>query len=101
MVRDSTREIAIRLALGATRHDLTRRILVQGVVLTGVGLVLGTLLARAVAQRIADQLHSVAIGDVLTWITVPTVVTAVCLVSVYSAARLAARTDPSVLLRSE
>jgi ABC-type antimicrobial peptide transport system permease subunit len=101
MVRDSSREIAIRLALGATRQQLVRRVLFQGIALTVLGLGIGTLLARSVAQRIADQLHETPIGDALTWITVPTVVTLVCLLSVYSAGRLAARTDPSVLLRSE
>lgn len=101
MVRDSVREIAIRMALGATTGQLTRRILMQGMVLTLAGLATGAFAARLVATRIADQLHDVSAWDPVTWVAVPALIALVSLLSVYTAAALAARTDPSRLLRAE
>jgi ABC-type lipoprotein release transport system permease subunit len=89
------------MALGASRADWTRRVLLQGAVITLAGLAVGSVLARYVAVRIADQLHEVPPSDLVTWITVPAFVTLVSLASVYSAARLASRIDPAVLLKTE
>jgi hypothetical protein len=101
MVRDSVREIAIRMALGATTGRLTRRILTQGAVVTLTGMTVGLVAARAVAVRVADRLHAVPASDPLTWVATLTLIAVVSLASVYAAAILAARTDPARLLRAE
>jgi predicted permease len=101
MVRDSVREIAIRMALGATTGRLTRRVVIQGVVVTLAGMTVGLFAARAVAVRLADQLHGVSAWDPFTWVAALTLIALVSLASVYAAAVLAARTDPTRLLRAE
>lgn len=100
MVRDSSREIAIRMALGSTGARLVRRILCQGIVLTIAGLAVGLIATRAVAMRIADQLHEVSAWDPLTWVTASALIVLVCLASVHMAAIRAARTDPVEVLRA-
>jgi predicted permease len=101
MVRDSVREIAIRMALGASHSHLIRRIVFQGLAIASVGIAAGLLATRLVAARIADQLYEVSAGDPLTWVLAPAVVGLVSLASVYAAALLASRTDPARLLRAE
>jgi hypothetical protein len=101
LVRDSVREIAIRMALGATTGRLTRRVLTQGVVVTLTGMTVGLVAARAVAVRIADRLHGVSPWDPFTWVAALALIALVSLASVYAAAVLAARTDPARLLRAE
>jgi ABC-type antimicrobial peptide transport system permease subunit len=101
MVRDSVREIAIRMALGATTGRLTRRVLTQGMVVTLTGMMVGLVAARAVAVRIADRLHGVSAWDPFTWMAALALIALVSLTSVYAAAVLAARTDPARLLRTE
>jgi predicted permease len=101
MVRDSVREIAIRMALGATTGRLTRRVLTQGAMVTLAGLAVGVVASRAVATRIADRLHGVSAWDPLPWMAALTLIALVSLASVYVAAVLAARTDPARLLRAE
>ena len=101
MVRDSVREIAIRMALGATTGRLTRRVVAQGVAVTLTGMMVGLVAARAVAVRIADRLHGVSAWDPFTWVAALTLIALVSLSSVYAAAILAARTDPARLLRAE
>jgi hypothetical protein len=101
MVRDSVREIAIRMALGATTGRLTRRVLTQGVAVTLTGLTVGSVAARAVAVRIADRLHGVSAWDPFTWVATLAVIALVSLASVHAAAVLATRTDPARLLRAE
>jgi ABC-type antimicrobial peptide transport system permease subunit len=101
MVRDSVREIAIRMALGATTGRLTRRVLTQGAVVTLAGMTVGLVAARAVAVRIADRLHGVSAWDPFTWVSALALIALVSLASVYAAAVLAARTDPARLLRAE
>jgi hypothetical protein len=101
MVRDSARELAIRLAVGASMGTVTRRVLLQGLALVAAGLAMGSIAGRFVAVRLAEQLHEVAPSDPLTWTLVPVLVATVSLLSVYWAGRLAARTDPAQLLRAD
>jgi hypothetical protein len=101
MVRESVREIAIRLALGATRGQLSRRILLRGFVIAVVGLALGLWVGVGVVTRIADQLHEVSIHAYGVWIGTAALVMIVSLASVGAAALVAARTEPARLLKPD
>jgi putative ABC transport system permease protein len=101
MVHDSRREIAIRMAVGATNARLRGRILAQGLALTAIGVAVGAGLSRLVAMRIADQLHGVTPLDPVALVIVPMLVGASGLVSVYRAAVLATRTNPAHRLRTD
>ena len=101
MVQDSRRELAIRIALGATRGSLWRRIVTQGLVVTLVGLAVGLGGARVVGTRIADQLYQVGPSDAVTLLAVSALVIVIGLSAVHWASRLAMRTNPARLLRAE
>jgi hypothetical protein len=101
MVKDSVREIAIRMALGASHVRLTSRIVAQGLLLTLVGILLGAGGAVLAAKRVADQLYRTSATDPPTFIAVPLLVAIVGLASVYWSSRLATRTDPAKYLREQ
>jgi putative ABC transport system permease protein len=101
MVRDSSREIAIRMALGASNRKLAARILTQGGVLTLTGVAIGMAGSIAISKQLADQLFSVRPDDALTFVAVPLLVFAIGVISVYWSAIIAARTDPARSLRGE
>ncbi len=101
LVKDSLREIAIRMALGASNTRLTRRIVFQGLLLTGAGSILGVGGARIVALRVGGELYGVETMDPTAFIVGPLMVILVGLVSVYASALAATRTTPSSHLGSE
>src|SRR5450432_1945848 len=96
-----TREIGIRMALGASAPDTLRLVLREGLMLTGVGLGVGLLLALAVGRLLASMLFEVSGADVLVFGTAAILLTAVSLLACYFPARAAARVDPLVALRYE
>lgn len=96
-----TREIGIRVALGARRASVLGLVMRQGLVLMVAGLLIGGLLALAAAGAVARALYGVRTADPVSWL-----LAAVVLVSVATLANLipawrAARVDPSVALRIE
>jgi putative ABC transport system permease protein len=96
-----TREIGIRLALGATARDVLRLTLRQGVVLTGAGLAAGVAASLALTGLLRALLFGVGARDVGTFAAVTVVLAAAALAASWIPARRAARTDPLTVLRYE
>ena len=101
VVAQRTRQIGIRMALGATQAQVLRDVLWYGIRLTSVGLALGFVGAVAATRVLASLLYSVKPLDPLTFIAVPILLTLVALVACYLPARRAAKVDPMVALRHE
>jgi putative ABC transport system permease protein len=100
-VTQRTREIGIRMALGAERGTVTKLIVAQGLRLAGIGVVIGVGVAVALARLIESQLFQVpAIDPVTIAVMTFTLIGAATLAS-WLPARRAVRTDPIVALRYE
>jgi len=100
-VAQRTRDIGIRMALGATQAQVVRGVLQYGVLLTGAGLAIGLAGALAGARVLSSLLYGVRATDATTFAAVALVLTAVALTASYLPARRAARVDPLVALRHE
>jgi len=96
-----TQEIGIRVALGATRHDVLGMVLARSFSMTGLGLLLGILGALALTHLMSGLLYEVRPIDPLTFIAVSVMLGAVSLLASYIPAWRAARVDPMVALRYE
>ena len=101
VVSQRTREVGIRMALGANRADVLKMITRQGMRLAAVGVGIGLLLSLALAQVLSSLLIGVSGYDVTTFILVPALLAAVALVACYLPARRATKVDPLVALRYE
>ena len=100
-VSQRTREIGIRIALGATRRDVLRLILQQGIVLAAIGAVLGLAAAVGLTRVMSSLLHGVAPTDITTFALASVVLVAMALLASYVPSRRAAKVDPMVALRYE
>jgi len=100
-VTQRTREIGVRIALGAQRRDVLRMVMRRGLLLTGAGLVIGLAAALALGRFVGSLLYGVTPADPLTLVTVALVLTGVASVAAYLPARRAARVQPMVALRAE
>jgi putative ABC transport system permease protein len=96
-----TREIGIRVALGAQVSDVSRLFVRHGLVLTAAGLVLGLAGAAGLTRLMSTLLFGVGALDPLTFATAAIVLGAVALLASYLPARRAARVDPVIALRGE
>ena len=96
-----TREIGIRMALGAQQGNVLRSVLRRGTVLLGMGAVLGLFLAWAVTRLIQNQLWRVTPTDPWTLAAVTAIVVLVGLLACVGPARRATQVEPSVALRQE
>ena len=96
-----TREIGVRMALGASERDVLGLVLWDGLIVIGAGLAIGLLLAAAATRVIAAFLYGVGATDPLTFVIVPVLLGAVALVASYIPARRAVKVDPLVALRYE
>jgi ABC-type antimicrobial peptide transport system permease subunit len=97
----SRREIAIRLALGATRGRVIRLIVRQGMTLVVIGVVVGLVGAYYATGALSTQLFGVTATDPLTFAVVPLVLSVIALAASYLPSRAAARIDPQLALKSD
>jgi ABC-type antimicrobial peptide transport system permease subunit len=88
-----THEIGVRIALGASRADVLKLVLLQGLWLTAIGLTLGLALAFALTRLIADLLYGVSAYDPATVAGVVAVLAAMSLVACYMPAHRAMKAD--------
>jgi predicted permease len=96
-----TREIGIRIALGAERSDILKLIIRQGIFLISIGAGLGLALALAATRVLQSLLFGVSATDPLTFAVVLFVLVGVALLACYLPARRATKVDPLVALRYE
>ena len=99
--RQRTREIAIRIALGAERVDVLRLVLGQGLVLTLPGSAAGIAVSLALTRYLKSVLFGVTATDLLTYAAVALLLCLVSLVACYIPARRATKVDPMAALRHE
>jgi predicted permease len=95
------REFAIRLALGATRADLTRLVLRRGATLAGSGVALGLILALLLTRGMRTLLFGVTSGDPISFGSAAATLVAVSLLASYLPARRAASVDAAITLRGD
>jgi putative ABC transport system permease protein len=100
-VTERTREIGVRVALGAQHADILRLVMHRGMLLTGTGLAIGFVAALALGRVVAGLLYGITPTDPATLLTVALFLAAVAMVATYLPARRAARLDPMVALRAE
>ena len=96
-----TRELGIRMALGAQQRDLLRLVVGQGILLVLIGAAVGIAAAIGVTRFMATMLYGVHANDPLTFAGVAILLTLVALAACYIPARRAMRADPMVALRYE
>lgn len=100
-VAQRTKEIGVRMALGANRPEVLALVVKRGMLLVGIGIAAGVVLALALSRLIAGMLFGITATDPLTIIGVAVLLGAVAFVANYLPARRAASVDPMVALRYE
>lgn len=100
-VGQRTRELGIRVALGAIEGRIVTMVLAEGARLTGIGIVVGTVAAAVASRSLRTLVFGVTTTDVSTYASVAAVLAVVALLAAYVPARRASRVDPLVALRSD
>ncbi|MGH7575415.1 MAG: ADOP family duplicated permease [Longimicrobiales bacterium] len=100
-VAQRTREIGIRMALGARAENVLRLVLKRGLLLAGVGTAIGIGGALAATRLLTSFLFGVSETDATTFIAVPLILIAAALIAAYVPARRAMRVDPMIAIRAE
>jgi putative ABC transport system permease protein len=100
-VTQRTRELGIRVALGAVEGRIVSMVLNDGIRMAAIGIVLGAVAATVAARSLRTLVFGVATTDWLTYIGVAAVLTVVALAASYIPARRASRVDPLIALRSD
>jgi len=101
LVAQGSRDIGVRMALGAERRGILLMVLRQGMELTVVGVAAGLLGAVALTRVMASLLFGVSATDLTTFLIVPLVLVGTATLAIYVPARRATRVDPTVALRDE
>ena len=96
-----TREVGVRVALGASASQVTAMVVREGIRLVGAAVVVGLLASVVAARLLRGELYGVASTDVVTFATVTIVLSGVAMLACYIPARRASRVDPMIALRTE
>ncbi len=100
-VTQRSREIGLRMALGASAPQVIRQVVRRGLALSGIGLAAGFAAARLLSQTLSGILYGVAATDSATYATVALMLLAIVAAACWIPARRAARIDPIAVLREE
>jgi putative ABC transport system permease protein len=100
-VTQRTREIGLRMALGAQKSDVLGLVIRQGISLTVIGVIVGLAGAFALTRVIGNLLYGVTATDPATFVAIPLLLLFVAFLAAWLPARRAARVDPVVALRAE
>ena len=101
LLAQRTREIGIRVALGARRSQVERLVLGRSVRVVGAAIAAGLVIAAMLSRVMSSQLYGVSAGDALTFTVAPLILVTVALLASWIPARRAARVDPVTALRAE
>ena len=101
LVGQRTKEIGVRMALGAQKFDVLRMVLKDGARMTLIGIVLGVLGALALTRLMRSMLYGVRPTDPLTFICVAALLCAIAMLACYVPARRAMKVDPMEALRHQ
>jgi ABC-type antimicrobial peptide transport system permease subunit len=99
MVGQRSREIGLRMALGAERADILKLIVTKGVVLSIIGIIAGVIFSASTASVMASLLYGVRPHDPAIFLAVPLLLFAFAVLASYLPARRATRVDPMCALR--
>jgi predicted permease len=100
-IQQRTREIGVRLALGATHANILAMIFREGALLLGAGIAAGLAVALMMAKLVANQMYGISERDPLNFAFVSLLLAAISLLACWIAARRAVNVDPVVALRAE
>jgi len=101
LVSKRTREIGLRIALGARRHEVLWLVLKQGMTFAIAGIALGSLGAFGTTRLLSKELYGISPGDPTTYVAVASMMVAVTLLACAVPTRRAMRVDPLIALRDE
>jgi putative ABC transport system permease protein len=101
LVRERTRELGIRMALGAAPEQLRRDVLTQALKVAGAGVLVGVVTALATSKLLSTILFEVSPTDPLALAAACVVLLVVVLIAAYGPARRATKIDPAIALRAD
>jgi putative ABC transport system permease protein len=101
LVTQRTREIGVRMAVGAEQGDVLRLIMKQGAILTLIGVLLGLSASMVLTRSMSSLLYQVPPNDPATFVVVTALLVLVALLAYFIPARRASRLDPMAALRYE
>jgi ABC-type antimicrobial peptide transport system permease subunit len=101
LVRERTKELGVRMAIGATQSDVMKFVLSQSLKLALCGTAIGLLLTFTIVRLMANMVYAIHPNDPITFIVVGGSVTVISMLAAYIPARRAARIEPLTALREE